>query len=275
MGCTHDRVVIFALFTDCIQASKVLGIDSDFAGQLEIARSKLPPFQIGKYGQLQEWLKDYDEAIPNHRHTSHLLGLYPFDQISPRTTPALANAVRVALERRMKRKNWEDVEWSRANAINYYARLHDGTDAEQSLAMLIGSLCDENLFTFSPRGIAGAPDNVFAVDGNEAGTAGIAEMLLQSQGGELVFLPALPPIWPSGSVRGLCARGGYQVDESWSTGVLSTAIVHCACSGVCRVRSTIPLRVESQGKLIPSRHPQADLIDVDCVAGQTLEFISP
>jgi alpha-L-fucosidase 2 len=236
MGNTCDRVFVHALFSMCIEASKTLALDDSFRSQLEQARVKLAPFQIGRHGQLQEWLEDYEDAIPNHRHTSHLVALYPEHQISPRTTQQLARAAEVTLQRRITAPHWEQSEWGRANLAVYYARLLKGDDAHTSLVGLIAKATSNNLLTYSSGGVAGAESDIFAIDGNTAGTAAIAEMLIQSQAGEIELLPALPSAWPTGSIRGLCARGGYVVDIAWRSGKLSSAVI------ISRIGGTTPVR---------------------------------
>jgi alpha-L-fucosidase 2 len=247
MGPTCDRVLVEALFNKCQEAQGLLSIDSTFGSTIQQARQKLPPFQIGRYGQLQEWLEDFEEPEPNHRHTSHLIALYPEDQISPEKTPELAKAARVTLERRIQQPNWEDTEWSRANLVNYYARLWDGEAAHQHLVGLIAKATEDNFLTYSRGGVAGATENIFAIDGNTAGAAGIAEMLLQSQGEVIHLLPALPAAWPDGRVSGLCARGGFQVEIQWRSHRLVSATISSNRIGSCNVRygkDVLPIRVE-------------------------------
>jgi alpha-L-fucosidase 2 len=244
MGPTCDIVLVRDLFASCLQASRMLAVDQEFRAKLEGALAKLPPLRIGKHGQLMEWLEDFEEAIPNHRHTTHLIALFPSAQITPRATPDLARAARVTLQRRLSRPDWEDVEWSRGNLINFYARLGDGDEAHKHVVGLLREDTDADLLTFSRGGIAGAPANIFVVDGNCAGTAGIAEMLLQSHAGEIELLPALPKAWRSGSVKGLKARGNLTVDIEWKDGKTSAF----------RLRSPHPqpvkVRVNGQSRLL-------------------------
>jgi len=263
MGNTCDRTFVFALYSMCIEASKTLSVDADFRAKLEQARGKLPPFQVGRHGQLQEWLEDFEDAVPNHRHTSHLVGLYPLNQISPRATPALARAAEVTLQRRMNAPNWEQSEWGRANLVAYYARLLNGDEAHKYLVSLVAKAADANLLTFSSGGIAGAEQNIFAIDGNTAGTAGMAEMLLQSHGGEIDLLPALPAAWLNGSVRGLCARGGYVADIAWNGGNLESATIVSRRGGRAQVRYrdrviTIFFRPGESKRLEPGTFSQAE-----------------
>jgi len=235
MGPTCDIVLVRDLFSSCVQASRILDVDAEYRATLEAALAKLPPLRVGKHGQLMEWLEDFEEAIPNHRHTSHLIALYPSDQIMPDRTPELAEAARVSIERRTGRADWEDVEWSRGNLICYFARLHDGDEAYRHVLELVRQDTDTDMLTFSRAGVAGAQDNIFVIDGNCAATAGIAEMLVQSQGGEIRLLPALPKAWPNGSVRGLRTRGGFEVGICWRDGALAEATVHSATGGSCVV----------------------------------------
>ncbi|WP_213804650.1 glycoside hydrolase N-terminal domain-containing protein [Granulicella sp. dw_53] len=236
MGPTADRVLVHSLLNACIEASTTLGIDEDFRAKAKDALDRLPPLQIGKHGQLQEWLEDFDEAEPNHRSTTHLIALYPEHQISPAKTPALAQAARITIERRISQPNWEDSEWGRANLVNYYARLLDGEAAHKHLIGLLSKAAEDSLLTYSRGGVAGAESNIFSLDGNCAGAAGIAEMLLQSHEEEIHLLPALPSAWPQGSIHGLCARGGVQVSLSWVAGKLIYASFKSKLGGTHKVR---------------------------------------
>ena len=253
MGPTVDRVFVYELLTICMESSTLLNTDSELRERWSEARSKLPPLQIGRYGQLQEWLEDFEEVSPNHRHTSHLTSLYPEDQISPRRTPDLAHAAEVTIQRRVSAPNWEQTEWGRANFAAFYARLLKGDMAHRYLIELIAKAADDNLLTFSAAGVAGASQNIFAIDGNTAGTAALAEMLLQSQGPEMELLPALPSAWPQGSIRGLCARGGYSVDIEWRGSSLVSARIHCRYSGQLKLRYRHAVREFSlhAGQVLP------------------------
>ncbi|MCD7901050.1 MAG: glycoside hydrolase family 95 protein [Bacteroides sp.] len=226
---TCDRVLAYEIFSYCLKASRILGIDKSFADSLQIAIDKLPPFFISaRNGGLQEWFEDYEEAHPNHRHTTHLLSLYPFSQITPEKSPELAAACRKTIENRLVTPDWEDTEWSRANMICLYARLRDTNEAYASVQTLLQTLTRENLLSISPAGIAGAPYDIFIFDGNAAGAAGIAEMLVQSHDGVIELLPCLPSQWKNGHYSGISIRGGGEVAARWKNGVITNASLKVA-----------------------------------------------
>ncbi len=239
-GCTMDMALLRELFGNCIAAAGMLGIDQEFSSKLENALPRLMPYQIGSHGQLQEWSIDFVESTPGQRHMSHLYPLFPGSQITPRNTSKLAEAARISLERRLA-AGGAYTGWSRAWAINLWARLYQGDKAWESLCMLMKHSTNRNLLDTLPQ----EDGQIFQIDGNFGGTAAVAEMLLQSHTGSIDLLPALPEVWSTGSVKGLRARGAVTVDIQWSGGLVESCTLRADRDTTVRVRPQSGQRVAS------------------------------
>ncbi|MNS29821.1 hypothetical protein D3C72_618390 [compost metagenome] len=226
-GGTADLAMIRECFDKTIKASKVLNVDTEFRTKLETALSKFYPYQIGKKGNLQEWYFDWNDEDPKHRHQSHLFGLFPGDHITPLKTPELAKASRATLEI----KGDETTGWSKGWRINLWARLWDGNRSYKMLRELLRYVDPDGKKTEKPRRGGGTYPNLFdahppfQIDGNFGGAAAVAEMLVQSNENEIRLLPALPDAWETGNIKGICARGGFEISMEWSGKALNKVTV--------------------------------------------------
>ncbi|MHC4645888.1 MAG: glycoside hydrolase family 95 protein [Planctomycetota bacterium] len=279
-GPSFDIQLIRYAFDWCIEASEVLDVDKNFREQLLRTRKRLPPHQIGKYGQLMEWLEDYEEAEPTHRHYSHLLAFYPGTQITLRSTPKLAEAVKVALQRRGFVARGMFAGWT----LCLWTRLEDGEKCHEILYAWLrsppyGSMFDSKILPL--------------MDANQGATtlaAGIADMLMQSHatcasarplkarasdlGGEIHLLPALPKAWANGRVEGLRARGGFDVNMQWKVGRVTHANIRSNLGGPCRVRCATPVDVKLNGKSIQTEMIEPSVFDFDTQPGTTYILVS-
>jgi alpha-L-fucosidase 2 len=246
MAPTMDIEILRELFTRTLDAGKILGEDAAFLKQVENARGKLPPFAVGKLGQLQEWQRDYDEPEPGHRHISHLWALFPGTQISLEHTPDLANAARISLLRRLSNRGGQ-TGWSRAWVVNYWDHLRDGKQAYESLQVMFRQSTFPNLMDTHPPGI-------FQIDGNLGAANGMLEALVQSRwmpdAVEVELLPALPEQWSEGSVEGVHIRGGATIDMRWTAGKIVSMKVHAKSNGAIRL-------IPPQGQTVAGIHTPA------------------
>lgn len=242
-GPTMDMAIVRESYARYIEAAKTLGIDDNFTKSISLNLAQLLPYQIGKYGQLQEWQEDFEDADVKHRHFSHLYAFHPSNQINSQSNPELTAAVKRVMERRGDLATG----WSMGWKVNFWARLHEGEHALKLLTNLFkivrtypthmeGGGTYPNLFCAHPP---------FQIDGNFGATAGIAEMLVQSHAGEIHLLPALPQAWHTGKVKGLKTRGGFVIDMEWEKGKLTKAVIHSTIGGNCRIRTNESMIVEN------------------------------
>ena len=256
-ACSMDLEIIHELLGNCIDASKILNTDAAFRAECETALKKLAPLQISKKdGRLQEWVEDYKDVDPKHRHSSHLFAVYPGHEITLAGTPRLAAAARKALESRGD----GGTEWSWPWRACYWARFHEGDLAYGQIEKLVSTHLYPNLFNKYPP---------FQIDGNMGATAAIAEMLLQSQDGEINLLPALPNAGPGGSVKGLRARGNFEVAMNWNNGKLTNATLLSGLGNLARVHAAGPLNVKAGNKTVAVTRPEPNVVEFTTKTGDT------
>lgn len=243
-GNSFEQQLIWDLFTNYIEASEILGLDETFREEVKNMKSRLLGPQIGKWGQLQEWRKDIDQPIQRskgglpHRHISHTMAVYPCRQISPITTPELAEAASIA----MKARGDGRTAWSKVQRSLVWARLHDREEAFHHY---------KKVFThFFPNLLSTIESGTFQIDANFGFAAMIGEMLLQSHPGELHLLPCLPDAWPSGSVRGMQTRGRFSIDMEWQRSKLAKAVITSCKGNTCKLRTGIPVSVVRNGQIL-------------------------
>ncbi len=264
---TVDMSLIWDLFAHCIEASRILGVDPEFAARLRSARERLLPPKIGSRGQLQEWSQDWESTDPGHRHLSHMFGIFPGNQWTPFANPSLTEAAKQSLRIR----DAGEYGWSLAWKAACWARLREGNEAfarlQKQILYVDGAVRKPGPGWMYPNLFNADPPDVI-LNGTLCSAAAIAEMLLQSHAGEVDLLPALPSAWPQGEVKGLRARGGYQIDMKWTAGRLASATIRAGRSGPCRLRSAQPVALFSEQDLIPVREVAPGVVEFDTKAGK-------
>jgi alpha-L-fucosidase 2 len=262
-GPTMDMQILRDLFDACATASEVLGVDKEFRAKVQTTRARLAPMQIGRWGQLQEWLEDWDKPGDHHRHVSPLYGLYPSAQITAGGTPELFEAARTLLQSRGDLATG----WSEAWKVSLWGRLGEPEHAYRLLTDLVQNhTASDMLDNINTNGHGPA---VFQIDANFGLTAGMAELLLQSHEGFLRLLPALPEAWETGSAQGLAARGGFLVDLDWRGNALQTATIRSALGRPCRLRLDRPPVVQVDGQSVPVHSDGVGLWRIETEPGKT------